>query len=708
MKLKGHVLCSVVLTTCAFALLVAGAQAQTFYVNQRGKGAPCTGRGINACATIKEAIEQAEGTAGPNTIEVEIETPGEPEIYKENVELTTVRDKALTITGEEPGVIVEGHVTIKSPADDITLSNLEIRSTGAIAVDGHEAAITLLDDHVLSESTSRAVQDGGAPLTIEGGKITTESDSGFAVLDSGGALTVNGVQIFNGEGGIGSEAGGIVSGGGSLSVSETHVVNEGSTNGVQFGIVAEGDSAATIRNSSVVQGSPAMGVVFENSPVTVEGLKVEMQDKAATVEAIDVESAAAASLSHVETSGEWTGPAAMIFAPQVTISDSRLISNLLAKSFAVRYSAAGATSGLLVQRSVIEAPIKAPAALQVMTGNATLDSSEVLGAQAGVFFEADAATRLLTVSASTLGAFNGVLSEAPGSVGVEAKGTGKAGTANVAIQGSVMLEGQTALAGLEDHAAITCTDSAIPSQIQTATSGKGEINCAAGASGNTNSSGEFAALFAEPLHNWGLSPGASAVDSVPAGAIALPSGLTASTTDLAGNPRVVDGNGDCVAAQDKGALELQGHAVPCKAVPVTPGPKPVLGTITSLTLSPSSFFAAPKGATVSAAKRRYGTKINWRDTRAGTTTFTVLIPVAGRRQGHSCKKPSKANKRGKKCTFLRAVGEFTHSDAAGANSLRFSGRLHGRKLARGSYSLRAVPHDAAGNGKGATKAFTIK
>lgn len=710
MNLKRRALCTVVLATSAFALLVSGAGAQTFYVDQRGASSTCLGRGTSACGTIKEAIEKTEGVAGPNTIEVEIETPGEPEIYTENVELSTVRDKALTITGEEPGVILHGHVTVKSPADGITLSNLEIRSTGAVAVSGTGAAITLLNDHVLSESASRAVADSSAPLTIEGGKVTTEADSGFAVLDSGGALTVNHAQIFNGEGGIGSEAGGIASGGGSLSVNETRVVNEGSASGVQFGIVAEGDSSAVIRNSSVSQGSPAMGVIFENAPATVEGLKVEMQDKADTVQAIDIESTDPASLSHVETSGEWVGPAAMILSPQVTISDSRLVSSLLAKSFAVRYSGTGATSGLLVQRSVIEAPIKAPAALQVMTGNATLDSSEVLGGQAGVFFEADAATRQLTVSASTLGPFNGFLSEAPGSVGVEAKATGKAGTANVSIQGSVLLEAQTSLlAGLEDHATVTCASSAVPSEIQTPTSGKGEVDCAAGTNGNTNSSGELAALFAEPLHNWGLAPGASAVDSVPAAALTLPFGLVASATDLAGNPRVLDGNGDCVAIQDKGALELQGHAAACPGKP-TPAPigapaaKPV---ITALSLSPSAFRAAPRGAALAKAKVKYGAKLSWHDSQAATSTFTVLRLTSGRMQGHSCHKPSATNRHGRRCTLRVKVGAFTHADTASTNSARFSGRVHGQKLPPGSYLLTVAARDAAGTSTVEGKAFKI-
>jgi hypothetical protein len=54
------------------------------------------------------------------------------------------------------------------------------------------------------------------------------------------------------------------------------------------------------------------------------------------------------------------------------------------------------------------------------------------------------------------------------------------------------------------------------------------------------------------------------------------------------------------------------------------------------------------------------------------------------------------------------MGAFKHADIAGANSLRFSGRLHGHKLAKGSYQLQAIPRDAAGNGTTVVRTFEIK
>ena len=233
--------------------------------------------------------------------------------------------------------------------------------------------------------------------------------------------------------------------------------------------------------------------------------------------------------------------------------------------------------------------------------------------------------------------------------------------------------------------------------------GLGAISCAGGAAGNTEA-GALTSLFSEPL-SYQLSPASSAVDTVPASALSLPGGVAPSATDAAGNQRVVDGNGDCVAVQDKGALELQGHAAACPKAAVLPA----AGIISALTISPSPFSAAPSGATISRkAKKKYGATISWRDSQAATTTFTVLRGLTGRTRGHSCTKPSKKNKHGKRCTYYSSVGTFTHADIAGANHVHFSGRIKGRRLAAGSYRLKALAHNAAGNGPAALKTFKIR
>src|SRR5262249_4259005 len=96
------------------------------------------------------------------------------------------------------------------------------------------------------------------------------------------------------------------------------------------------------------------------------------------------------------------------------------------------------------------------------------------------------------------------------------------------------------------------------------------------------------------------------------------------------------------------------------------------------------------------------------DSQAATTTFTVIAPAPGRRAHGKCRKPSRANRKGKRCTRLVAKGSFTHKDLLGLNRLRFTRRLPPHNLANGTYRLTAGPHSAAGAGAAVTRTFRIK
>ena len=697
---------------------VGAVSAQTFYVNERGGKSTCAGPGINACPKISEAIALAEKASPPNTIEVEPNEPGER--YNEPIELTKATDKGLTIIGEEPGVYVttsgKHAVSVGALAGAVTVSNLNIKTTGASAIRDTGGELVLANDLIEAESAEDGVEAvNHGSLAITGGKVVMESDVGYAVKGIETPMTLNGTQVINGNGGIGTESGGIYSAKAPLTVANTAVINESGNAATDFGIVAEKESSATIQNVTVKQNTPALAVVFEKAPATVNGLKIEMADPNSKLAALlDENEGAGSTVSHLEITGGWEGSGIAALGGDFTLTDSRVVTNPTTESPALKYAGFGSSKGLLVQRSTLAAGSKAkPATVLAEGGNATFDSSEILGGRDALYFETAAAGALaLTVSASTLDAgAPGTAADAAGTNGVDvaAKG-GPGGVVNTSIQGSIVLEKQVATAAAGDHASVGCSYSAVPTQAQAEGGGSGAIACTSGVAGNTEVS-PLASLFPEPLSGYQLSPSSSAVDSVPASAVALPFGITPSATDLAGAPRAVDGNGDCIAVQDKGALELQGHSAPCPVATAigAKGLPPVTSAITALTLAPSSFSAAPKGATLSkAGKKKYGTKISYRDSQAATTTFTVLLPVPGRMQGHSCKKPGKANKHGRHCTLYKALGSFTHSDTAGANSLHFSGRLHGRKLAKGSYRLQAVPHNAAGNGAMVNKDFTIK
>ena len=58
---------------------------------------------------------------------------------------------------------------------------------------------------------------------------------------------------------------------------------------------------------------------------------------------------------------------------------------------------------------------------------------------------------------------------------------------------------------------------------------------------------------------------------------------------------------------------------------------------------------------------------------------------------------------------MKVAGSFVRSGKNGLNRFRFTGRLRGRKLARGRYRLVAATRDAAGNRSkpAAPRAFKI-
>jgi hypothetical protein len=140
----------------------------------------------------------------------------------------------------------------------------------------------------------------------------------------------------------------------------------------------------------------------------------------------------------------------------------------------------------------------------------------------------------------------------------------------------------------------------------------------------------------------------------------------------------------------------------------TPPPDTTPPSVTSYSLSATTFRAASSGGSVIARKRPpIGTRVKFALSEAATMTFTVKRVLPGRKRAGRCEKPSKRNRRGKKCTRLVSKGSFKVAGVAGANSFKFTGRLKGRKLAPGSYKLIARAKDAAGN-KSRTSARSFK
>jgi hypothetical protein len=126
------------------------------------------------------------------------------------------------------------------------------------------------------------------------------------------------------------------------------------------------------------------------------------------------------------------------------------------------------------------------------------------------------------------------------------------------------------------------------------------------------------------------------------------------------------------------------------------------GFVGALALGSRSFAAAGRGGSVQPAGRRrrapVGTTVGFRLNEAAGVRFTVERALPGRRSGRRCVKPTRRNRRARKCTrYVLQRGDFAVAGVLGQNRFRFTGRLRNKKLAVGSYRLGAVATDPAGN-----------
>jgi CSLREA domain-containing protein len=167
---------------------------------------------------------------------------------------------------------------------------------------------------------------------------------------------------------------------------------------------------------------------------------------------------------------------------------------------------------------------------------------------------------------------------------------------------------------------------------------------------------------------------------------------TASAGNLTNTATVSSPRFDANAADDSASTSSTVTAAPAGGGPGG-GVDKVAPRVSGLTLKPSKFRAGP------------GTSVGYTLTEPATARFTVTTTKAGRRSGKKCVKPAKRNRGKPKCRrTVTLAGGLTQAGALGSNSLHFSGRLGGHKLAPGSYRLIVRATDAAGNRSAAVSA----
>jgi hypothetical protein len=170
-----------------------------------------------------------------------------------------------------------------------------------------------------------------------------------------------------------------------------------------------------------------------------------------------------------------------------------------------------------------------------------------------------------------------------------------------------------------------------------------------------------------------LAPGSplrDAGDPAPAGGLA--------STDLGGNTRSLDGNGDGIVAPDIGAFEFQPPAVPTPP-PATPPGRATDPPATQPDLAPVITSASVTHRRFSIGSAR--TAVAARATRGTTFRLTLSenaqVKITIRRAG-------------------RTAATLTRSSHLGANRIAFSGRIGRRVLRPGRYVATLSATDASG------------
>ena len=141
-----------------------------------------------------------------------------------------------------------------------------------------------------------------------------------------------------------------------------------------------------------------------------------------------------------------------------------------------------------------------------------------------------------------------------------------------------------------------------------------------------------------------------------------------------------------------------GAAAP--GVTATPATTPF--AVTALRLRPERFRAARRGGSIAP---RGGARLSYTLSRAARVRFTVERLLPGHRRAGRCRPSGQ----GRRCTRpLRVRGSFSDAGTAGANRVRFTGRIARHALRRGAYRITATPTADGARGTARHVDFTIR
>jgi hypothetical protein len=352
---------------------------------------------------------------------------------------------------------------------------------------------------------------------------------------------------------------------------------------------------------------------------------------------------------------------------------------------------------VVVRRTKLSRDFAAPGldpVVEALNSQLRVESSLIAGGRIGINSQATPGSgasltlRGTTIDVATAGVADAGVDRNPIYVRTTMPG---AATSTARVERSVLVEPVYAFAEAGSTVKVDCLDSIVP---------LAESPIVACGAGNGNLAAAPGDVFANAgAGDWRLKPGSPAVDGASAD---LAAGESA--TDLDGNPRILDGDADCLARADRGAYELTGAAAdpaacaPPPPPPPPPGPQPQPNYIPVLqvaSFSPAAFRTKGK---------KKGTTLRVRLSEPATLTVTVEALLPGRRKGKKCVAPTRKNRRAKTCTRSVRRGTASFPAKAGANAIAFSGRLGTTTLPPGAYRAILLARDTTNQ---ASKTLTL-
>jgi hypothetical protein len=150
------------------------------------------------------------------------------------------------------------------------------------------------------------------------------------------------------------------------------------------------------------------------------------------------------------------------------------------------------------------------------------------------------------------------------------------------------------------------------------------------------------------------------------------------------------------ALDSDGATASQSASYTVAAAGGTDTTAPVVRSAAAI---PRTFAVDSNGRaeTAVSARAHRGTTFRYTLSEAARVVFTIERPAAGRKSGKRCVRPSRKNRKKRKCTRYVIAGRFAVQSAAGPKSHHFSGKIGHRKLKPGRYRVTLAATDAAGN-----------